>query len=251
MVSHTSPIYVLHVDDDAGFLEVSKDLLEMAGNFKVDCALSVDEAFSKLDSQVYDVVVSDYEMYPKDGLQFLVEFRQRFNGLPFVIFTGRGREEIAVKALNFGADGYVNKQGKPSGVYAELAYVICSAVERAKARAALEESEKTLRLLLEHSPVPLFIHDLDGQILDVTSEACRSVGYTREELLSMNIKDIEVADEKVSDEFLLKALAGLKVSFKRVHRRKDGTAFPVEVDMVATKRGGKTAIFRFAKNIPV
>jgi len=237
------------VDDDAAFLEVSKALLEMAGNFKVDHALSVDEAFSKLASQKYDVVVSDYEMHPKDGLQFLVEFRQRFDGLPFVIFTGRGREEIAIKALNLGADGYVNKHGTPSVVYAELGYVILNAIKRAKTSFALEESEKIYRLIPEHCPVAIFIHDLDGRILDANPQACKSVGYTREELLSMSLKDIEVAADKVDDELLLNALAGQHVSFERTHRRRDGTTFPVEVNMVAAKRSGETAILRFAKDI--
>lgn len=246
-----SLIQVLHVDDDASFLEVSKDLLELDGNFKVDHALSVDEAFSKLESQRYDVVVSDYEMSPKDGLQFLVELRQRFNGLPFIIFTGRGREEVAIKALNLGADGYVNKHGKPNMVYAELIHVIRDAVEQAKARFALAESEKVCRLVLEHCPVAVFIHDLDGRILDVNPQACKSVGYTREELLSMNIKDIETGADKVDNELLLKALAGQQVFFERVHKCKDGAAFPVEVNIAATKRGDAIVIFRFARNIPV
>ncbi|MCX8150896.1 MAG: PAS domain S-box protein [Candidatus Bathyarchaeota archaeon] len=250
MFGGTSVIRVLHVDDDAAFLDVSKDLLELDGGFKVDTALSVDEAFSKLDSQKYDVVVSDYEMSPKDGLQFLVEFRQRFYGLPFVIFTGKGREEIAIKALNLGADGYVNKHGKPSTVYAELVHVIRGAIERAKMKSAFEENERICRLILEHCPVAIFIHDLEGRILDVNPQACTSVGYTREELLAMNIKDLEAGTYKVDNELLLKTLTGQQVFFEGVQRRKDGTTFPVEVTLVATKRSGQKAIFRFAKDIP-
>jgi PAS domain S-box-containing protein len=251
MFDGNSSIQVLHVDDDASFLEVSKDLLELDGNFRVDCALSVDEAFGKLESQRYDAVVSDYEMSPKDGLQFLVELRQRFGGLPFIIFTGRGREEIAIKALNLGADGYVNKHGKPNVVYAELMHVIRAAIERAKARVAVEESEKVCRLLLEHCPVAIFIHDVAGRILDVNPQACKSVGYTRGELLSMNIKDVESEAGKVDNEVLLKALAGQHVSFERVYRCKDGATFPVEVNIAAAKRGGASVIFRFARNITV
>ena len=67
---------VLHVDDDANFLKVSKQILEMEGNFEVEMVTSVDEAFEKLEQFHYDVVVSDYDMPEKNGLQFLEELKK-------------------------------------------------------------------------------------------------------------------------------------------------------------------------------
>ena len=46
----------------------------------------------------YDVVVSDYEMPQKDGLQFLKELREQNNEIPFILFTGKGREEVAIQS---------------------------------------------------------------------------------------------------------------------------------------------------------
>jgi DNA-binding NtrC family response regulator len=105
-------IRVLHVDDDPSILEISKlMLMDMESNLDIDNACCVDEAFKKLETEHYDLVISDYEMPQKDGLQFLTELRKAKNKIPFVLFTGKGREEVAIKALNLGASGYFNKQG--------------------------------------------------------------------------------------------------------------------------------------------
>jgi DNA-binding NtrC family response regulator len=125
-------IRVLLVDDDLSFLEISKQILMDMGAFEFDSACCVDEAFSKLATGSYDVVVSDYEMPQKDGLHFLTELREQHNQIPFILFTGKGREEVAIAALNLGADGYVNKQGSPETVYGELIYAVHSSVERRK-----------------------------------------------------------------------------------------------------------------------
>ena len=112
---------VLHVDDDDCFLKVSKQILEMEGNIKVETATSVDEAFENLKHFHYDVVVSDYEMPIKNGVQFLEELKKIGNSPPFILFTGKEREDVAVKALKLGAFRYLNKHGDPEAVYTELA----------------------------------------------------------------------------------------------------------------------------------
>lgn len=71
------------------------------------------------------------------------------NEIAFVIFTGRGREEIAVKALNLGADRYINKIGDPKAVYCELSYALCNIVERKKAQATIIEDVKKISSLNE------------------------------------------------------------------------------------------------------
>ena len=120
---------VLHVDDEIGFLKVAQKILEMQGAFQVDIASSVDEAKEKMRHKNYDVIVSDYWMPIQDGLEFLKDLREDGNGVPFIVFTGRGREEVVIKALNYGADYYVNKYGKPEKVYKELADGITKSVK--------------------------------------------------------------------------------------------------------------------------
>ncbi len=133
---------VLYVDDDYCLLKVSKQILEMDGKFKVDITTSVEKAFEMLENQSYAAIISDYEMPTKNGLQFLAELRDKGNDIPFVIFTGRGREEVAMSTSNLGADGYFSKFGDPETVYSKLIYGILRSVERkdAKAKAFQEET---------------------------------------------------------------------------------------------------------------
>jgi DNA-binding NarL/FixJ family response regulator len=131
-ITRESTIKVLHVDDDACILRISKRILELTGAYEVETASSVGEAFDKMGKDKYDVVVSDYHMPGKDGLQFLKELREKGNRISFVLFSGEGRDEIRIDALSFGADGYFSKIGSPETVYRELSSGIESAIERTR-----------------------------------------------------------------------------------------------------------------------
>lgn len=98
-----------------------------------------------MEKEDYDAIVSDYQMPGKDGLDFLRELRQGGNSVPFVIFTGKGKEEVAIKALNLGADHYLNKNGDPETVYAELAHAVRRAAERRITLKRIKESKESTR----------------------------------------------------------------------------------------------------------
>jgi DNA-binding NarL/FixJ family response regulator len=137
-------LHILLVDDDDSFLQVSKIILESENNFEIETANSVNEAFNKLKTRSYDAVISDYEMPLKTGLDFLKELREQKNNIAFILFTCRDREEIEIKALNLGADQYVNKYGNtsPETVYGELADTIRELAMSKKPN--LERVKKTL-----------------------------------------------------------------------------------------------------------
>ena len=164
-VAKAEAIKVLHVDDDQGFLKVAKQCLETQGEFEVDTGSSVNEALEKLKKTHYDVVVSDYQMPSKDGLEFLEELREKGNTVPFIVFTGKGREEIAIKALNLGADQYIDKLGDPETVYCELAHSIRVAVERKKAEEALFAERDRLETVTRNVGAGLAIISKDYRTL--------------------------------------------------------------------------------------
>jgi len=106
--SAVNAIRILHVDDDHLFLDISEQILKDADErFVFDFAFCVDEAFKKIGEKEYDVIISDYDMPGKSGLVFLKELKEQGNLIPFVLFTGKSREEVAISALNLGANGYV------------------------------------------------------------------------------------------------------------------------------------------------
>jgi DNA-binding response OmpR family regulator len=123
-------LHILHVDDDVSFLKTSKEILELDNSFSVDTATSVDEALCKLKTQHYDAVVSDYEMPQKNGLDFLKELREHKNDVVFIFFMDNGTEEIVIRAINLGANYYIDKSGAPETVYCELKNAISNIVMR-------------------------------------------------------------------------------------------------------------------------
>jgi signal transduction histidine kinase/DNA-binding NarL/FixJ family response regulator len=126
-------ISVLYVDDDPALLEIGKLFLEQSGLIHVDTAESADQGLNKLKSTTYDLVISDYQMPKMDGLAFLKIVRAQFPVLPFIIFTGKGREEIVIDALNCGADHYIRKGGDSRSQFTELIHTIKSSVEKKRA----------------------------------------------------------------------------------------------------------------------
>ena len=189
-LDRTDVIRVLHVDDDLSMLGISKAILMELGNFEIEHACCVDEAFEKLHAGGFDVVVSDYEMPQKDGLEFLRLLRERKFDVPFILFTGKGREEVAIRALNLGAEGYFNKQGDPGTVYGELGHGIKLVVENSKAKCALQESEFKFKTYVESSPIAIFVANAQANYVYVNAAACRLLGYSEEELLRMSIPEV-------------------------------------------------------------
>ena len=126
-------ISVLYVDDDTALLEGCKLFLERRGEFSVNTESSPRKALDTLRAGGYDAVVSDYQMPEMDGIEFLQRLRKQHPALPFIIFTGKGREEIAIAAFENGADFYIQKGGDPVAQFAELSRKIRKSVEQRKA----------------------------------------------------------------------------------------------------------------------
>ena len=113
-------VRILHVDDDQGFLEVTKEILEAGGHYLIDGAISADEALKKIEKRDYAAIISDYKMPNKNGLDLLRELCLRGNFTPFILFTIKDNEGIADKVSNLGAFKYFCKSGNPETVYSEL-----------------------------------------------------------------------------------------------------------------------------------
>lgn len=143
-------IRVLMVDDDPAVLEITKVFLERSADIEVDAVVSALEATERLEEGSYDVIVSDYVMPEMDGISFLKQVRCRGSEIPFILFTGKGREEVVIEALNNGADYYLQKDANPMVLYAELTHQIRQAAERQKAKKAVIESEERYRALFEN-----------------------------------------------------------------------------------------------------
>lgn len=125
-------IRVLLVDNEVATLNTTKQVLEAEESFQIVTATSAKDAQQKMKRQSVDVVVSEYKLPKKNGLEFLQELRQAGNNMPFIIFTDKGNNDVATKALKLGATQFLNKNGEPKTVYSQLAHAIEQAVTHTK-----------------------------------------------------------------------------------------------------------------------
>ncbi len=143
----TAAIRVLCVDDDPSFCDLAALQLERvtaAADRPVSVVTETDP--SEVPSYLPDVdcVVSDYDMPDVDGLELLETVREFDADVQFILFTGRGSEEIASRATSAGVTDYVRKGGQ-SDRFVMLANRIEEAVARYEAERELERSNDRLR----------------------------------------------------------------------------------------------------------
>ena len=242
-------ISLLFVDDEPALLEIGKAFFERSAGFRVDTQETAIDALRLLEMQSYDAIVSDYQMPDMDGIAFLRALRERGDRTPFIIFTGKGREEVVIEAFEAGADFYIQKGGDPKSQFAGLERRVRKAVDLHRAERATRESEEKYRTLVDRASQMLFLHDQHGALIDVNQKAIESTGYSREELLSMNVADIDPDVDKRDDKQWIWQEAPVQKEeriFETRHRRKDGSIYPAEVHATRVTIAGEPCILALA-----
>ncbi|MGA2912398.1 MAG: PAS domain S-box protein [Methanoregula sp.] len=156
---------VLYVDDEPVLLEIAKIFLEKSQEFAIDITTSANEVLKSDKIKSYDAIISDYQMPGMDGITFLKHVHTEYGDIPFIIFTGKGREDVVIAALNNGADFYLNKGIDPRSQFDELAQNIKRVVKRRQVREALKNSEQRLSDLVNFLPDPTFAIDIEGKVI--------------------------------------------------------------------------------------
>jgi PAS domain S-box-containing protein len=122
--------------------------------------------------------------------------------------------------------------------------------EQKKAEKALKDSERKFRTLFESPNDAIYLIDMQGKILEVNEIACQRMGYSREEFLSITPMDIDAFHSRKEMLQVFKELCKMKSNLvETVHKRKDGTTFPVELSSRIIKFDGHKAIITIARDI--
>lgn len=156
---------ILYVDDEKDLLEITKIFLEGTGEFHVDIFTSAEEVLGKPSIWSHDAIVSDYQMPEMDGITFLKGVREKIGDIPFILFTGRGREEIVIEAINNGADFYLQKGGNPVAQFAELTHKLRQAIEKKRSELLLQDSRRRLSDIIDFLPDATFVIDRSGTVI--------------------------------------------------------------------------------------
>ncbi|HDQ25449.1 MAG TPA: PAS domain S-box protein [bacterium] len=126
--------------------------------------------------------------------------------------------------------------------------------EKREAQRLVEESEQRYRLLYKGVNDAMFVTELFGRrpggFLEVNDEACRSLGYTRKELLNMTIPDIAPPESvRIAPKMIRAIITGKTVAAEVEHIKKDGTIFPVELKLSSASYGGRAVMIGLARDI--
>lgn len=189
-------ITVLYVDDEPALLELTTLFLCRKGDLAIDTALSAKLALEKLRLHPYDVIVADYLMPEMDGIEFLKGLRTAGCTIPFIIFTGKGREDVAIEALNSGADFYLQKGGDPRSQFAELGNMIRQAAHKRRAEEALRENEQRYRNVVEDQTELICRFLPDGTHIFVNDAYCRYFERGRDEIIGCRFTPRIPADDR-------------------------------------------------------
>jgi PAS domain S-box-containing protein len=244
-------VSVLYVDDEPRLLELAQIFLERSGEFSVGTTTSAREALVLLKTRSFDAIISDYQMPEMDGIAFLKQVRSEYSDLPFILFTGKGREEIVIQALNEGADFYLQKGGEPKSQFAELAHKIRQAVSKRETAQALRQSKQHYRSLIKNANEAIFVVQ-DQRLLMANPKLEEMTGYTEEELMAVPMTTyIHPDDRDMIIDNHLKRLRGEAVPPRYPFRltRKDQTICWAELSGVVISWDGHPAVMVFLNDI--
>jgi len=175
----TQPIRLLLVEDSEDDALLLMREIRLAGfdaeTTRVDTLRGLETA---LESQDWDVVVSDYALPSFDGLTALEMVQNAGIDLPFIVVSGTIGEDVAVAAMRAGAHDYVMKDR-----LARLGPAIQRELREAEDRRARRRAEQAYRSLVEGS-LQGFVILLDGAIAFVNPAFAGMLGYSVEEMQS-------------------------------------------------------------------
>ncbi|MCD2204485.1 PAS domain-containing response regulator [Halobacterium sp. KA-6] len=238
---------MLHVDDEPDLAELAAEFLSREDDrLSVQTATNAESGLDILADHEIDCIVSDYDMPGKNGIEFLETVRDEHPDLPFILFTGKGSEEIASDAISAGVTDYLQKD-TGSSQYTVLANRITNAVEQHRSMRALEASQERLSMFFEQSPLGVIEWTEDFEFARMNEAAETILGYDEAELRGESghviVEDAEQDDVAAIVAELLENKGGYHSINQNV--RKDGERLICEWhNRVVTDQAGEVvAIF--------
>ncbi|MGB9662579.1 MAG: diguanylate cyclase [Moorellaceae bacterium] len=236
---------VLIVEDSRLQARITAETLGEHG-YLVDIALSPEEAWEKvLSPHSPDLILMDIDLGEEaDGAALAGRIQQTKN-VPVVFLTALSTREVVERVRSVARYGYVIK-GAPE-------HVLVATVEMALELHEALSTAEMYRRIVEDSLTEVYIfHPESLKLLAVNRGARENLRYTGEELLAMTPMDIQPEFDRQSFGALLNPLLQgekEKLVFETVHRRKDGTLYPVEVHLQLFGRGREAVCVAFIRDL--
>ncbi|SIQ96334.1 CheY chemotaxis protein or a CheY-like REC (receiver) domain [Haladaptatus litoreus] len=189
-LAESTPIRILHVDDDPARVRLSTTLLaQYLPDAEIHTETDPIVACNRLDTDLaVNCIVSDFDMGSMDGLEFLEAVRGRFPNLPFILFTGKGSEEIASEAISAGVTDYLQKAAG-ADQYAVLANRIENVVSQYRAEQAATSYQRRIHTVYERVTDAFFALDDEWRFTFINGRGERLLDKDEAELLGKSVWD--------------------------------------------------------------
>jgi len=235
-------VRVLHVDDEPDFADLTAAYLERTmDSFTVDTAMRADEVIADRPQDTYDCIISDYDMPGMNGLAFLERIREDAPKLPFILYTGKGSEEIAAEAISAGVTDYIQKEPGTSQ-YTVLANRVQNAVEARRDELQVTRGHRAMNAAWDG----ISTLDHEGRFTYLNDAYAATFGYEREELLGDHWQKIHSAEglETVNGEILPAVDETGTWTGETLLERADGTQFIGEHTVASIEDDGAVCVVR-------
>jgi|GEM_PF-1173281 len=226
-----------------------RESLNQAQKVKYDLTevSTLPEAITQIRDQWFDAILLDLDVLESRGIQTFENFQNYAKGMPVIILTGVNDEHTVLKALQQGAQDYLIKgEFDTESLLRSVRYTI----ERGPVEKTHRESKEKFRAYVESSNDAIFLETPTGAILDCNSAACHMFGYSKEEFLTLNVRDI--VSQNVAEtlpEIYTEADATGNTTIERENKRKDGTIFLAEVTTKIIGMSGKKRVLAYIRDI--
>ncbi|MGE5499705.1 MAG: histidine kinase dimerization/phosphoacceptor domain -containing protein [Syntrophothermus sp.] len=244
---------VLSLEDSIKDFEIICEVLADAGYnlnaLRIDTKDSFEEA---IQSDGYDIILVDFNLPGFNAFGALELCNKFCPNTPVICVSGSIGEETAIKLLKQGAVDYILKERLDRLPFA-IKRAINEAIEKEALRQAevrLIESEQKFRLLFETAKDGIFQITTQGEIVAVNEAFARMHGYTAEEMLHMNIKDLDTPEtQRLAPERMKKLLSGEAMTIEIEHFHRNGTIIPIEVSANLATIGDQKCVLGFHRDI--
>lgn len=205
---------------------------------------SVSEAQQALDSEGFDIVITDHSL--GDGTAF--EILKSAGNTPVIVVTGAGDEETAVKAWKAGAYDYLIKDLDQNYLKA-----IPITVENTVSHKMIEKKLQLLSGAIMSTDDSVYITDMQGRIIFVNKAFCNTYGYEEQEIIGKNSTVLWIGKQQTENTrsvFQTRTVgSSWEVGF--YHKRNDDSVFPVSLSRSTIKdsNGNEVAIVGVSRDI--
>ncbi|KQC03155.1 MAG: hypothetical protein APR54_09655 [Candidatus Cloacimonas sp. SDB] len=254
-----TPNTILLVEDEVLLAMDEQMTLENYG-YKVIITGTGEEAVEIVHSNPnIDLILMDINL--GSGIEGTEAARQILakHDLPLIFLSSHTEREIVEKTEGITSYGYIVKNSGETVLIAsiKMAFRLFEAkmIEQKK-ETALRQSEEKYRSFFSQSVTGIYLHDLQGNIIDANQAACRQLGYSKEEILRMSVFDFHPETPEtpnMSKKEILREWnqwqTGQRITLEAQHQRKDGKIFPVQITTGIVSQENEKLILAISQDI--